>query len=160
MRGYIGLGSNQGDRLANLRSALDRLAARGLLVVRCSSVYETEPVGAITDQQKFLNACALVETELRPQDLLDVCKRVEHELGRAGGPRHGPRPIDLDLLLLGELEYRSERLTVPHPEILSRRFVLVPLLELDPGLRLPDGRPLAGALDAVADQRLARVGEL
>ena len=109
-----------------------------------SSVYETAPQGEVTDQPDFLNACLAVETELDPEPLLDACKEVERELGRTpGGVRHGPRPIDVDVLLLGELEHRSERLTLPHPEVTSRRFVLEPLLELDPELRLPDGRALA-----------------
>jgi 2-amino-4-hydroxy-6-hydroxymethyldihydropteridine diphosphokinase len=101
-----------------------------------------------------------VRTALGPERLLDVCKAIEVEHGRAfGGPRHGPRPIDLDLLLLGELELRSERLTLPHPEVTSRRFVLVPLLELDPGLRLPDGTALSEALASLGPgQRVRRVG--
>ena len=123
--------------------------------VAASSVYETEPQGEVTDQPDFLNACLAVETELAPEPLLDACKAVERELGRApGGVRHGPRPIDVDVLLLGELEYRSERLTLPHPEVTSRRFVLEPLLELDAGLRLPDGRALASFLAALAGQRV------
>jgi 2-amino-4-hydroxy-6-hydroxymethyldihydropteridine diphosphokinase len=89
---------------------------------------------------------------------LDACKDVERELGRErGGVRHGPRPIDVDLLLLGGYQHRSERLTLPHPEITSRRFVLEPLLELDPGLALPDGTPLAPLLDALADQPVRRI---
>jgi 2-amino-4-hydroxy-6-hydroxymethyldihydropteridine diphosphokinase len=101
-----------------------------------------------------------VRTSLAPEGLLDVCKAIEVEHGRAfGGPRHGPRPIDLDLLLLGELELRSERLTLPHPEVTSRRFVLVPLLELDPRLRLPDGTELSEALASLGPgQRVTRVG--
>jgi 2-amino-4-hydroxy-6-hydroxymethyldihydropteridine diphosphokinase len=109
----------------------------------------------VTDQPDFLNACVLVETELEPERLLVACKEIERQLGRiAGGVRHGPRPIDVDVLLLGDLEQRSERLTLPHPEVTSRRFVLEPLLELDPDLRLPDGRALSGFLPAVADQRV------
>ena len=120
-----------------------------------SSVYETEPQGEITDQADFLNACVAIETELAPDDLLDACKRVERKLGReAGGPRHGPRPIDVDVLLLGVGEHESERLTLPHPEVRSRRFVLEPLLELDPDLTLPDGTALAGELDRLSGQRV------
>jgi 2-amino-4-hydroxy-6-hydroxymethyldihydropteridine diphosphokinase len=111
------------------------------------------------DQPDFLNACLAVETELGPEELLDECKAVEREVGReAGGVRHGPRAIDLDLLLLGEVEHRSERLTLPHPELLSRRFVLEPLLELDSELALPDGRRLADALPALMNQRVERRG--
>lgn len=115
-----------------------------------SSVYETEPVGEVLDQHDFLNACLRVRTDLEPEPLLDAGKAVERELGRApGGTRHGPRPIDVDVLLLGDATHHSERLTLPHPEVTSRRFVLVPLLELDPGLALPDGTALRDALAAL-----------
>jgi 2-amino-4-hydroxy-6-hydroxymethyldihydropteridine diphosphokinase len=153
--GYLGLGSNVGDRLANLRAARDALGRHGAQVVASSSVYETAPQGEVTDQPDFLNACVEIRTGLEPDALLDLCKQVERELGReAGGVRHGPRPIDVDLLLLGDLEQRSERLTLPHAEVASRRFVLEPLLELDPDLRLPGGPALRELLPAVADQRV------
>lgn len=161
MTGYLGLGSNVGDRLANLRAARDRLADHGARVVASSSAYETEPVGEVTEQADFLNACVRVRTALGPDELLAVCKALEHDLGRrAGGPRHGPRPIDVDVLLLDGLVHSSERLTLPHPDITSRRFVLEPLLELDPALELPDGTALAGALARLSDQRVERVGPL
>jgi 2-amino-4-hydroxy-6-hydroxymethyldihydropteridine diphosphokinase len=117
-------------------------------------------VGEILDQPDFLNAAARVRTPLGPEQLLDVCKAIEIEHGRAfGGPRHGPRPIDLDLLLLGEIEMATERLTLPHPEVASRRFVLVPLLELDPGLTLPDGTRLQDALGRLPEgQQVELVG--
>lgn len=153
--GYLGVGSNEGDRLANLRAAREALGRQGVEVVASSSVYETAPQGEVTDQPDFLNACLRISTGVEPEALLDVCKRVERELGRApGGVRHGPRPIDVDVLLLGDLEHRSERLTLPHAEVTMRRFVLEPLLELDPELRMPDGRALAEFLPAVADQRV------
>ena len=111
-------------------------SARGVAVTGASSVYETAPQGEVLDQPDFLNACLRIETDLEPEALLDLCKEVERELGRVpGGPRHGPRPVDVDLLLLGSLEHRSERLRLPHPEIATRRFVLEPLLELDAELR-------------------------
>jgi 2-amino-4-hydroxy-6-hydroxymethyldihydropteridine diphosphokinase len=113
-----------------------------------SSLYETEPVGEITDQPDFLNGAVRIQTALEPEDLLDLCKQIEAQAGRDfRGPRHAPRPIDVDLLLLGDLVVTSERLTLPHREVTSRRFVLEPLLELDPGLRLPDGTELRGALE-------------
>jgi len=156
--GYLGLGSNEGDRLANLRAARAALRRDGIEVLASSSVYETAPQGQVTDQPDFLNACLLIRTELGPEALLDVCKAVERELGRAaGGVRHGPRPIDVDVLMLGELEHGSERLTLPHVEVTSRRFVLEPLLELDPELALPDGTRLADRLPDVADQPVERV---
>ena len=155
IEGYLGLGSNEGDRLANLRAAREALGRHGVEVVASSSVYETAPQGEVTDQPDFLNACLRIRTALDPEALLDVCKRVERELGRtAGGVRHGPRPIDVDVLLLGDLRHSSERVTLPHAEITRRRFVLEPLLELDPGLRLPDGPALADFLPALADQRV------
>jgi 2-amino-4-hydroxy-6-hydroxymethyldihydropteridine diphosphokinase len=125
-----------------------------------SSLYETEPMGEIPDQPDFLNGAVRIRTGLEPEELLDVCKRIEAEAGRDfGGPRHGPRPIDVDLLLLGDLELTTDRLTLPHPEVASRRFVLEPLLELDPDLRLPDGTDLQSALEALgSDQRVSRVG--
>jgi 2-amino-4-hydroxy-6-hydroxymethyldihydropteridine diphosphokinase len=161
LRGYLGLGSNVGDRLSNLRAARDELERRGIEVVSSSSVYETAPQGEILDQPDFLNACVAIETELGPDDLLDECKAIERDLGRESGqPRHSPRPIDVDVLLLGELEHSSDRLTLPHAEILSRRFVLEPLLELDPDLMLPDGTVLSDALPGVMEQRVTRLGPL
>jgi 2-amino-4-hydroxy-6-hydroxymethyldihydropteridine diphosphokinase len=159
--GYLGLGSNVGDRLAHLRDARDGLTAHGVAVRRVSSVYETEPQGEVLDQPEFLNACVEVETDLGPEELLDVCKVVEAEAGRMiGGPRHGPRTIDVDVLLLGDLEHESERLRIPHRDVLARRFVLAPLVELDASLALPDGTRLADALDGLENQRVERFGEL
>jgi 2-amino-4-hydroxy-6-hydroxymethyldihydropteridine diphosphokinase len=136
--GYLGLGSNVGDSAGHLRAAIELLGERGVEVDAVSSAYLTEPVGEILDQPDFLNAAVRIRTGL------------EAERGRAfDAPRHSPRPLDVDLLLLGELELRTERLTLPHPETTSRRFVLVPLLELDPRLTLPDGTRLADALAAL-----------
>ena len=150
MRGFLGLGSNVGETRANLDAAVTTLPEHAVTVVRSSSTYETEPVGLILDQPDFLNACLEIETALGPEQLLDACKAVERSVGRAaGGPRHGPRVIDVDLLLLGDLVYASERLTLPHAEVSSRRFVLVPLLELDAGLTLPGGGRLADRLAAL-----------
>jgi 2-amino-4-hydroxy-6-hydroxymethyldihydropteridine diphosphokinase len=160
--GYLGLGSNVGDPVAHLRAAIDLLSKRGVEVEAVSSVYVTEPVGEILDQPDFLNAAIRICTELEPEALLDVCKEVEAERGRAlEAPRHSPRPLDVDLLLLGDLELETDRLTLPHREVTTRRFVLAPLLELDPELALPDGTRLADALAALpAGQRADRVGPL
>jgi len=148
--GYLGLGSNVGDRTAHLRAAIEMLGERGMEVDAVSSGYETEPVGEVLDQPDFLNAAIRVRTELEPEALLDVCKEVEVERGRQlDAPRHSPRPLDVDLLLLGDLELETDRLTLPHPEVTTRRFVLAPLLELDPELALPDGRRLADAIAAL-----------
>jgi 2-amino-4-hydroxy-6-hydroxymethyldihydropteridine diphosphokinase len=161
LTGYVGLGSNEGDRLGMLRAARERLGRHRVRVTASSSVFETEPQGEVLDQPDFLNACLRIETELDPEALLRACKAVERELGRQpGGPRHGPRPVDLDVLLLGDLEHRSERLRLPHPDLLERRFVVEPLLELDPGLRLPDGTALAERRPALAGQRVRRAGPL
>ena len=159
--GYLGLGSNEGDRLANLRAARDALVLHEVAVEASSSVYETAPQGEVSDQPDFLNAALRVRTALGPEELLDAAKAVERDLGREpGGLRHGPRPIDVDVLLLGDLEYSSARLSRPHREVTSRRFVLEPLVELDPELALPDGTPLASQLDAVRDQPVRRAGSL
>jgi len=156
--GYLGLGSNEGDRLASLRAAREALDAPGVEVTAASSVYETAPQGDVTDQPDFLNACLRIQTDLEPEALLAACKQVERELGRTpGGVRHGPRPIDVDVLLLGGRELSSTRLTLPHAEVTTRRFVLEPLLELDPDLTLPDGTRLADWLPAVADQPVERI---
>jgi 2-amino-4-hydroxy-6-hydroxymethyldihydropteridine diphosphokinase len=145
--GYLGLGSNVGDRAGHLRAAIAMLGERGVEVEAVSPAYETEPVGELLDQPDFLNAAIRIRTELEPEELLDVCKAVEAERGRdLESPRHSPRPLDIDLLLLGGLELSTGRLTLPHPEVTSRRFVLEPLLELDPELALPDGTRLAEAL--------------
>jgi 2-amino-4-hydroxy-6-hydroxymethyldihydropteridine diphosphokinase len=136
-------------------------AAAGIEVARCSSVYETEPVGDVTDQPDFLNAAVLVRTTLTPLELLAVCKQVEQDLGRRAGPRHGPRPIDIDVLLFGEEILDSPLLRLPHPEVLARRFVVVPLLELEPELELPGGIALHAALDCLPPgQRVERFGDL
>jgi 2-amino-4-hydroxy-6-hydroxymethyldihydropteridine diphosphokinase len=159
--GYLGLGSNVGDRRAMLSQAVAALPGRGVEVLASSSVYETQPVGLVLDQRDFYNACLRIRTAFEPEELLDACKDVERSLGRqAGGVRHGPRPIDVDVLLLGGVQFSSSRLTLPHPEVLSRRFVLVPLLELDSELTLPDGRRIADGMAALGEgQDVRRVGD-
>ena len=147
--GYLGLGSNVGDRRANLQAAVEDLWVHSAPVLASSSVYETEPVGEVLDQRDFYNACVRIETELEPEALLDACKAVERALGRApGGVRHGPRPLDVDLLL-----------RLPHREVTTRRFVLVPLLELDPELVVPGAGRAADALAALGPgQDVRRAG--
>jgi 2-amino-4-hydroxy-6-hydroxymethyldihydropteridine diphosphokinase len=156
LRGYLGLGSNVGDSLAHLRAAADALP-----VVKRSSVYVTEPQGEVLDQPDFLNAAVQIETSLSPEGLLELVKEVEARLGRDFSQvRHGPRVVDIDLLLLGDISLETDRLTLPHRDVLTRRFVLVPLLELDTDLALPDGRRLDDALAALEGQRVERVGVL
>jgi 2-amino-4-hydroxy-6-hydroxymethyldihydropteridine diphosphokinase len=157
--GYLGLGSNVGDREAHLRAAIRILGEHGVEVESVSSLYETE----VLDQPDFLNVAVRLPTDLEPEALLDLCKATEVEQGRAfDRPRHSPRPLDVDLLLLGDLELETERLTLPHPEVTNRRFVLAPLLELDPGLALPDGTRLADALASLreAEQKVTRLGRI
>ena len=142
-RAYVGLGANLGDRAAMLRAALEQLADEpGIELVSVSTFRETDPVG-IVDQPSFLNAAAAVETELSARDLLDRLLAVERRLGRTrGGPRFGPRTIDLDLLLYGNEEIDEPGLAVPHPRFHERRFALEPVAELDPELELPGRGPL------------------
>jgi len=161
LTGYIGLGSNVGDRLAHLRAAREGLERRDIRVLAASMVYETEPVGEVLEQRDFLNACVEVATELTPDALLERCKELEQELGRrAGGARHGPRLIDVDILLLDGIERADGRLTLPHPGVLERRFVALPLVELDPAIELPDGTLVARALERLDGQRVEPVGPL
>jgi 2-amino-4-hydroxy-6-hydroxymethyldihydropteridine diphosphokinase len=159
--GYLGLGSNVGDRRANMQAAVDALPPKGVDVLASSSTYDTDPVGLVLDQPAFLNACVRIATDHEPEALLDACKTVERELGRdlEGGIRHGPRPIDVDLLLLGDRKYASERLRLPHAQVTERRFVLIPLLELDFELRTPDGTRLADCLAKMPlDEGVRRAG--
>jgi 2-amino-4-hydroxy-6-hydroxymethyldihydropteridine diphosphokinase len=131
-------------------------------VLACSSVYETEAMDDATGQRDFYNAACEIRTALDAGSLLAECKAIERRLGRQPDRRrHAPRPIDVDLLLLGEVELSEPGLVLPHAGITTRRFVLVPLLELDPELRLPDGRQLAQALASLGEgQRVERVGTL
>lgn len=143
-RAYVGLGANLGDRAATMRAALEQLAAEtGVELVAVSSFRETEPVG-ITDQPRFLNAAAALDTELRPRELLDRLLAIEGRLGRTrSGPRFGPRTIDLDLLVYGDEQIDEPGLEVPHPRLHERLFALEPLAELEPQLVVPGLGPLA-----------------
>jgi 2-amino-4-hydroxy-6-hydroxymethyldihydropteridine diphosphokinase len=139
---YLGLGSNLGDRLSNLRRATEALeSVPGLRVLRSSSVYETEPVGP-PDQPWYLNTVVEADAGLEPEALRLAAKAIEADLGRAPGPRWGPRVIDVDILLYDSVRVRTERLVIPHPEWWNRLFVLVPLQELRPALQGPDGEPI------------------
>jgi 2-amino-4-hydroxy-6-hydroxymethyldihydropteridine diphosphokinase len=138
---FLGLGSNLGDRLANLDEAVNLLTAHGIRVVRSSRVYETEPVGP--PQPDYLNAVVEVETAMPPRTLLRACLEVEHALGRERSERWGPRVIDIDLLTYGDEEIDEPGLSVPHPRMHERGFVLVPLLELTADPPLPGGRKVA-----------------
>ena len=157
--GYLGLGSNVGDRRSHLQAAVDELPLHGIEVLASSSVYETEPVGEVLEQRDFLNACLRIATPHSAEDLLDACKEVERVLGRRPGVRHGPRSIDVDVLLLGSERLKTPRLVLPHPDIAARRFVLVPLLELDRELAIPGAPSAAEALAALGSgQDVRRAG--
>lgn len=149
--GFLGLGSNVGDRRGHLEAGVRALPRHGIVVRASSSVYETEPVGPVPDQGAFLNAVVKIETELDPEALLVAIKEVEREVGRrVGGVPKGPRELDVDALVLAEREEVRPRLRLPHPELTRRRFVLVPFLELEPDFVLPDGTVLSEAADALA----------
>jgi 2-amino-4-hydroxy-6-hydroxymethyldihydropteridine diphosphokinase len=138
MRAYLGVGANLGNREETIERALELLGRqKGVEVVAVSALRETEPVG-FTDQPRFLNGAAAVETDLEPRELLEALLTVERDLGRTrDGPRFGPRTIDLDLLVFGDREVSEPGLTVPHPRLAERAFALEPLAELDPHLEIP-----------------------
>jgi len=135
VRVYLGLGSNLGDRKANLEKALQLLGAR-LDVERVSSLYETEPVG-YEAQPLFLNAVCRAQTDLGPLQVLSLIKGIEASLGRVPSFPNAPRPIDIDIVLYGGLVMQAPELTIPHPRLEERAFVLIPLVELDEGLVHP-----------------------
>lgn len=154
----IGLGSNLGDRLENLAEALRRLETdAGVLVERVSPAFESAPWGE-SDQPLFANAVARVDTDLGADALLDWCKVIEHDMGRRPGPPNGPRVIDIDILLFGDEEWRSSGLTIPHPRMLEREFVMVPLSLIAPDARMPDGTPLRTLAGRANEGRI--LGEL
>jgi 2-amino-4-hydroxy-6-hydroxymethyldihydropteridine diphosphokinase len=129
-RAFLGLGSNLGDRLGYLRRAVDDIDER----VACSDVYETEPVGGPPGQQPYLNLVVELATERSPRALLELARRLETEAGRVRSVRHGPRTLDVDVLLVGDLSVEEPDLVVPHPRMWERRFVLAPLRQLAPEL--------------------------
>ncbi len=153
---YLGLGTNLGDREGNLRQALKELDALPTMERdRTSSIYETAPVG-VTEQPDFLNLVVSVRTRLSPHELLDVLQGVENKMGRVRTVRWGPRVIDLDLLLYGELVVETPELTVPHPRLQERSFVLMPLAEIAPALVPPGG---SEAIEKLLEEFLAKPGE-
>ena len=142
-RVYLGLGANLGDRLDTLQRAVDLLATRGVRAVSSSRVWATAPLGGPPDQPEFLNVVVEVDPgEMAPADVLAAANAVEAELGRVRDVRWGPRTIDIDVLLWGDLRSDDPTLTIPHPHMHERAFVVMPLLDLDPDPRLPDGRRL------------------
>jgi len=158
---YLALGTNLGDRSANLRSAVERLRA-AVAIERLSSVYETEPA-YLLDQPRFLNMTLRGHTALDPQALLAFLKQIERDMGRAAGPRYGPRVIDLDILLYDNLTLITADITIPHPRMDERPFVLVPLAEIAPNLVPPGWNRPIGTLAALVRGNgdvLVRIGHL
>ncbi len=155
MRYWLGLGANIGHRAVNLAEAILQLTRRGARLLRLSSVYETAPVG-FTDQPDFLNMVICIVSDLPPLKMLSACLHIEQQMGRVRRQRWGPRVIDIDLLLSDGPPVRTPDLTLPHPRIAERQFVLVPLAEIAAELRLPDGRRARAAADpsAVGIRRL------
>jgi len=157
---FVGFGSNMGDSRALVRAAGLALAALpGTQVLARSGLYQTAPVGR-TDQQDFVNAVCRIATTLAPQALLESLLGIERMQGRVRGDmRGGPRTLDLDLLLYGDLACRSEQLELPHPRLHTRAFVLVPLAELNPEMVVPGRGPVRDLVAACRDQRIARLEE-
>ena len=131
---YLAIGSNLGDRKENIETALSLLTENNISILQRSNIAETIPVGGPPDQGKFLNGVCKVETILRPQELLDLLKVIEFKLGRKKTARNSPRPIDLDILLYDQIKYQTSQLTIPHPRMLERDFVMDPLREIAPQL--------------------------
>lgn len=138
----LGLGSNLGDRLATFHDAVEALAARGLRLIASSRVWETDPVGGPAGQPPYLNAVIRVSTNLTPPEVLEATQGVEAELGRTRDIRWGPRTLDVDVLLIDDLIRDDPELTVPHPRLAERAFVVLPLLDIDPDPVLPTGERL------------------
>lgn len=160
-RAYIGLGSNVGDRLENLSAGVKGLIlADDVVLVGKSGVYDSEPVG-LKDQPDFLNAVVAVETTLTPYELLSLVHKIELGQGRQRIKRWGPRTLDMDILIFGDIELDDPKLLIPHPRLKERRFVLEPLLEVEPDVRLPDGTPARRLLGELGDdQAVWRSGDL
>ena len=142
---YLSIGSNVGDREANLRAAIDALRPAGILVKQVSSIYETEPVDYL-DQPWFLNGVVEAETDLQPHALLQALRAIEVQLGSKKEFAKGPRKIDLDILLYADDTITTPELQVPHPRMLQRRFVLAPLAEVAPSLKHPSWSTTAAGL--------------
>lgn len=155
MKAYLGLGSNVGDRKKNIFQAIKTLQSSAS-IISVSSLYEGTAL-EIGDQPDFLNAVISIESDLEPQALLALCKEIEKTIGRVERFRYGPREIDIDILLYSDMTVSSEELIIPHPKMLLRRFVLEPLLEIDPELKLPDGLGISSFLTEVGDQKLVRI---
>ncbi len=154
-RVYLGIGGNIGDRRANIERAVELLASKGALPIKVSSIYETEPVGYM-DQDWFYNIVAEIETSLEPYELLEQCNHVEAELKRERLIRWGPRTIDIDILLYDDLELSDEKLTIPHPRMQERAFVMLPLYEIAPELSIK-GQNIGEIVKNLKGERINRI---
>jgi 2-amino-4-hydroxy-6-hydroxymethyldihydropteridine diphosphokinase len=156
---FLGLGTNLGDRRENLLSALRLLGGmKGMEIREVSSVYETEPWGVL-DQPGFLNMVAVAHTSRDPRGVLDACREVEEEMGRIRDRKWGPRIIDVDILLYNDIQLEQEDLVIPHPHMLEREFVLVPLLELRPEISLPGAGRLSSCRGSHEDDKAIKAFE-
>jgi len=160
MKGYLSLGSNQGDRLMYLNEALDALSNNGVRIIRSSSVYETKPVEVPGKQKNYFNMVVFVETAASPEDLLRVCLMIEKDLGRERPYVHSPRTIDIDIILLEGIYVSTDTLKVPHPRMEKRSFVIVPLAEIAPDIVLPSGMPIIEVKKALRDDEVVNVWTL
>ncbi|WP_269448753.1 2-amino-4-hydroxy-6-hydroxymethyldihydropteridine diphosphokinase [Metabacillus kandeliae] len=158
---YVGLGSNMGDREEYLNRAIHFLGTHpAISVENISSLYETDPVG-FKDQGPFLNMAAQLSTTLKAEELLEACREIEQKLGRKRDIRWGPRTLDLDILLYNHENIETEQLIVPHPRMMERAFVLIPLQELNPKLTIPNqSEPVSVIIDQLQDKEGVRLWKL
>lgn len=158
-RAVLSIGSNLGDRLATMQSALALLAAAGVRTVAVSPVYETDPVGG-PEQPDYLNAVVVAETELSPYELLDVVNAAEDGLGRKRSERWGPRTVDIDIVVFDDVVSHDASLTLPHPRVAERAFVIVPWSDVEPDAQLPGGLPIAQLRAEIDDAGVRRRDDL
>ncbi len=160
MKGYLCLGTNLGDRLHNIRAALEGLEKAGVRIVKASSVYETKPHDVDGPQENYYNLAAEIECVKTPHEVLDACRKIENLLGRQRPYRHAPRTIDIDILMLDDLRISATDLTVPHPRMEERPFVICPLAEIAPDIVLPSGRGIIEVKNALPDDEITGVQTL
>jgi 2-amino-4-hydroxy-6-hydroxymethyldihydropteridine diphosphokinase len=160
MKGYLCLGSNLGDRLDSIKRALEGLRRSGVGITACSSIHETLPVGAPGPQENYYNLVAEIQWDGSPLGLLEVARSVEDELGRVRPYANAPRTIDIDILLLEGVELRTAELSIPHPRMEGRAFVIWPLAEIAPHIALPSGRDILEVKNGFSGDEIVRVWKL
>ena len=156
MRGYLSLGSNLGDRIKHLKTALEKLRHRGVGITAVSRVYETRAVEVDGPQQHYYNLAVAVEYEGTPRELLGICRGIEDDLGRERPYRHAPRTIDIDILMLDEVRVSAPDLVIPHPAMERRAFVIFPLSEIAPGVVLPSGKGIIEVKNSLPQDGIVR----